>query len=414
MANLFRRKDKDGNLLSKKWYFYLNGQRKSTKLTNRKDAQRVADLMEQQSLSNKVAGLAREATLDEVVARFVTRQSLMSKAGKNNSQALQKRLLGRFPADELYRVPKRVMPFSLDPNRRWSSLTNADLDMIKTNRLQEGYANASIKKELDQLHQMQKLCRKAWGIKVNFELDFEDVCKLKVNKKTRAASVEEEEKLLEVMNPLNKTYLNGCTWVNAPMKQKIWAVDNFHLLVLYLDTGVRSAEGRKLLWDDVDTTNWLGIRVYRAKVDRTDILQLTDRLRDILKSRFKYREERGSDYIFPHAFDPKLHRGGSLGALRNGIKRAGLNHPEVVKRHGKFTVHSLRDSYATRLTEQGMIPSELMHLLGHANEEMSMKYIHVRPSLAIRKGQELRNESADPLQIDLDQTLEDAHNRKRR
>ena len=213
------------------------------------------------------------------------------------------------------------------------------------------------------------------------------------------------------MNPTTKTYLNNCTWERAPKNQRIWSVDSFHLLITYLDLGLRSAEGRKILWSEVDTVNWIAIRVWRSKTDRNDMLQMTDRLRAVLQSRWKHRGSRNSPFVFPHASDPKKYRTGCLGALRTGIDRAGLNDPEIVKRHGKFTVHSLRDSYATRLTEQGIIPSELMHLLGHANEEMSMKYIHMRPSDAMNKGHKLRNSATTLISTELEGAIGDAYDR---
>jgi integrase len=136
---------------------------------------------------------------------------------------------------------------------------------------------------------------------------------------------------------------------------------------------------------------------------------MTDRLCEVIQSRYKYKAVRDSMYVFPHAFDTEKPKTGYLGALRNGIDKPGLNDPELVRRYGKFTVHSLRDSYATRLTEQGIVPSELMHLLGHANEEMSMKYIHMRPKDAIAKGTKLLNGIAGALPSTIDQSLVDAY-----
>jgi len=412
MTKLFRRTDSSGKVLSQNWNFHLNGQRKSTGCKTKREAMEIATLMVQRELSHKHAGLNSEASIDEVVALYVKRQTLMSESGKGQAEAFQKRICGQFPLDELYRVPNRIVPYSLKTKRLWSTITNRDLDAIIMHRKEEGYANASINKEIDQLHAIQKQCKKSWGIKINHELDFDDL-KLKVKKKRRAASEVEEQRLIDAMNPVTKTYLNKCTWERAPRNQRLWAVDTFHLLITYLDTGVRSSEGRNMLWDEVDTVNWLGVKVYRSKTDRTDMLQLTDRLREVLQTRFKYRDVRNSKFVFPHAFDNEKSKTGCLGALRKGIDRAGLNDPDTVKRHGKFTVHSLRDSYATRLTEQGIIPSELMHLLGHANEEMSMKYIHMRPSDAITKGTLLRNDVAGVLPEGLGGTLVDAYNENR-
>ena len=411
MSNkLFRRTDSAGNVISQNWYVHINGQKKSTGCSNKTEAKEVAELLAKKERAHKHAGLNVDETIEQVLDRYYERQTLLTESGEKQAGALRKRLCGQFPVDELYRVPNRIMPFSLNPNRLWSSMTNRDLDQIMMNRKKEGYAAASINKEIDQLQQIQKYCKKNWGIKINHEMDFDDLHQ-KVKKKTRAASVEEEQRLIDAMNPTTKTYLNNCSWERAPKNQRIWSVDSFHLLITYLDLGLRSAEGRKILWSEVDTVNWIAIRVWRSKTDRNDMLQMTDRLRAVLQSRWKHRGSRNSPFVFPHASDPKKYKTGCLGALRTGIDRAGLNDPEIVKRHGKFTVHRLRDSYATRLTEQGIIPSELMHLLGHANEEMSMKYIHMRPSDAMNKGHKLRNSATTLISTDLEGALGDAYDR---
>ncbi len=411
MTKLFRRTDKAGKVLSQKWSFSLNGQRKSTGCTNKREAMNIAELMLSKNRAHKIAGLTHDATIADVIQLYVDQQTLVSASCKAQSEAFQKRLGGTFPADELYRVPEKVMPYSLDSKRLWASLSNRDLDVIMTNRKLEGYANATINKEVDYIQACQKACKRKWGIKINHDLDFDDLT-LPVKKKTRAASEAEEQTLIDVMNPVTKIYLNKCSWERAPRNQRLWAVDSFHLLITYLDTGVRSSEGRHILWTDVDTVNWVGIKVYRPKTDTTDMLQMTDRLREVMQQRFKYRDVRGSKYVYPHAFDVEKPKSGYMGALRNGINKAGLNDPVFVKRYGKFTVHSLRDSYATRLTEQGIIPSELMHLLGHKNEEMSMKYIHMRPKDAIAKGTALRNAVAAELPEGLGVSLENAYTEK--
>lgn len=408
MTTLFKRKDASGNVISNNWNFSLNGQRKSTGCSNKKDAMKIADLLISKERTHKHAGLTDEATIGEAVQLYVDRQSLMSLTGKLQAEAFQKKICGTFPADRLYKVPNKLMPFSLKPSRLWSSLTNRDIDLLMTNRQKEGYANATINKEIDYLATIQKACKKKWAIRINHELDFSDL-KLKTKKKFRAASVEEEQRLIDTLNPLTKVYLNNCTWDRAPRNQRLWAVDTFQLLIVFLDTGVRSAEGRSIRWDEVDTVNWVGLKIWRNKTQRFDILQMTDRLREVIQSRYKYKDVRKSKYVFPHAFDTDQPRTGNLDALRNGINKAGLNEPELVRRYGKFTVHSLRDSYATRLTEQGIVPSELMHLLGHANEEMSMKYIHMRPRDAIAKGTALRNSIAGDLPSGLNKTLVDAY-----
>ena len=410
--NLFQRPNSKGSLVGQNWNFSLNGQRKSTGTSNKREAARIADLMMSKERSHRIAGLTEEATIGEVVSLYVARQSLLSDSSKAQVEGFGRKITGHYDMDQIYKVPKQSgkLPFFFREKRLWSSVSNRDLDALKTHRQEEGYANGTINKEFDNLAAMQKACRRYWGIKINHELDFEDI-KLKTVKKFRAASEDEEQRLIDALNPVTRIYLNNCTWDRAPTRQRLWAVDTFHLLILYLDTGVRSAEGRHLLWDDVDTKNFQGIKVWRNKTKRLDMLQLTDRLAECLKSRFEYRGVRDSKYVFPHAWDTDLPRTGNLDALRSGIDRAGLNDPTTKARYGKFTVHSLRDSYATRLTEQGIVPSELMHLLGHSTEEMSMKYIHMRPKDSIAKGTKLRNSVAQALPIN--DSLVDAYQENR-
>ena len=62
-------------------------------------------------------------------------------------------------------------------------------------------------------------------------------------------------------------------------------------------------------------------------------------------------------------------------ALVRAVKKAGITH--------KFSVHTLRHSYATQLLEAGINIRVFRHYMGHKSLETTMRYLHLT-----RKGQE--------------------------
>ena len=70
-----------------------------------------------------------------------------------------------------------------------------------------------------------------------------------------------------------------------------------------------------------------------------------------------------------------MNRAGVQGALIRAVKKAGITH--------KFSVHTLRHSYATHLLEAGINIRVLQRYMGHKSLETTMRYLHLT-----RKGQE--------------------------
>jgi len=65
----------------------------------------------------------------------------------------------------------------------------------------------------------------------------------------------------------------------------------------------------------------------------------------------------------------------------------GLNdNKQLVKQKGKFTLHSLRDSYASNLVKSGKVELyDLQKILGHTTPTMTQKYAHLKPNEASKK-----------------------------
>lgn len=141
------------------------------------------------------------------------------------------------------------------------------------------------------------------------------------------------------------------------------------LIVILVDTGMRISECVALMWSDI---NDQGALVYRQKTGGRTVLPLTPRVRELLK-----RQQTNSLYVFPHKTKPNEHRTCATKGIRLAAKRAGLNSPEITKKFGTFTAHSLRDTYATRLVLAGLSLYQVQIMLGHSSPKQTQKYAHL-------------------------------------
>ena len=137
-------------------------------------------------------------------------------------------------------------------------------------------------------------------------------------------------------------------------------------------------EVAQIPWSAVDYANWKTVNLYRTKVGKEGNLDMTSRLKAILQRRHaKYGNH---PYVFPSWKHDKEPMVGDRKSLRDAIKRADLNTPSMVKRYGKFTPHSLRHTFASRLIQGGMSLYGVSKLLGHGNTKMTERYAHLSPS----------------------------------
>jgi integrase len=110
------------------------------------------------------------------------------------------------------------------------------------------------------------------------------------------------------------------------------------------------------------------------------MLTMTVRLREVMQRRYAARGN--SAYAFPgHTEDGEdTQRSRCTGAIRSAIERAGCNsNPAQVKRDGRATCHTFRDTFASWLVQRGVSLFTVQQLLGHSSATMTQKYAKLAP-----------------------------------
>lgn len=333
---LYTREDSDF------WYFSftVNGKRYrgSTKrpLSDRKGAEAVLADLYQKAMNRRQLGLKDEITLSDMMDR-----TLNEVEGQTH---------------RLYKAAKTQLCNFFGKDRLVSDIMQEDIDAFVAFRKGQGKANNTIRGDLKAFFRAWNRAKRTHHVNPDLEMP-----KIKPTKKTRYLSDMEEQRVLEILN--------------AEAETNVTAEKARDLMILLIDTGVRLMEGVELDWTDIDTTNRV-IEVYRPKTDTVSQVPMTDRVLAMLTRRSNY-----------HTPFEKMEF--AIRYLRRVIDDVCNQNPRVVKQRGKATVHSLRDTFATRLVNKGMNLHELAKLLGHTSTAMTEKYSHLENTQVVNKARDL-------------------------
>ena len=231
--------------------------------------------------------------------------------------------------------------WSLTPEKLLSSITQGDLEDHLEARQAEGLAANSIILEVRFIQRVFNLHKRRF--RVNPDLEFN---KPKPFKKTRHLTDAEVDSLMDYLSSKE-----GPAYVKAR-----------DLGEFLLETGLRISEALTLEWTDVNLTAGL-MEVYRDKTDTVTLVPLSEKAKAILK------RQKGQAQPFP-----KMSRAVRL--LRHAMVDHCNTSERTVKRRGKATPHTLRDTFATRLASKGLPLKQVSILLGHSNVAQTEKYAH--------------------------------------
>ncbi len=137
------------------------------------------------------------------------------------------------------------------------------------------------------------------------------------------------------------------------------------LMVIY-GAGLRIGETLNLtLYDIRSEESLIYIRGGKGKKDRR--VPLSHKLLEMLRRYYKaYRPKR---YLFEGAHGGKYTSGSAARVLQRATQKAGITK--------KVTLHTLRHSYATHLTRNGINIQYLQEILGHNSPKTTMLYTHL-------------------------------------
>lgn len=342
----------------------LGYDRVSTKRTDKAEAKLIAQAYGKRTHDADQLGKREAMTIGQAAERYIKE---LDRQGK--------------PSVKDYRIFATRLESSVS-RLSTRSMDRAFFVRIKNGGIDAGYSPRYINNMITFWVSVYNKAKRDWNSDT-VEVDTRNL-KLEAQQKTRYLLPGEEAKLLEELNPTRQMKGLGAHHIAARQ-------DQYDLVVFLLDTGARYTEVAQIPWSAIDVVNFMYLNLYRSKVGNEGRLRITDRLREILERRYI---EATSDYVFPGAGDNDA-RGYSTKGIRNAINRAGLNEPHLVKRYGKFTPHSMRHTFASRLVQGGMSLYAVSKLLGHNSTAMTQRYAHLAPSQVADEALSIINERKD-------------------
>lgn len=346
----------------------------STKREDKGEATRVVSQFVRERLDASQLGVKPAITLGDALVRHIreTRRAADNRMTVSRARKILGGDLPEFPLNPARHPGGTAYPFeerfALDRALPLHEVTAGTVARLRAARMNEGSAPGTINREVSLLQTVYNRARREWDMRVAPDVVFKKYAEVG---KLRYLSVEEEHALLRELDPTR----DGPGLANSARRAGLLQQqlqDQYDLVVFLLDTGARYSEVTHVTWDSVDTSGFQWVNVYRTKVGNEGILAVTGRLREVLRRRRQMRLN--SPYVFPGYGDGGAPRGHATSGVCKAMVRAGINTPAKVAALGKATVHTLRDTFASRLAEAGYPLQKIQKLLGHATPMMTQKY----------------------------------------
>ena len=140
-------------------------------------------------------------------------------------------------------------------------------------------------------------------------------------------------------------------------------------------TGARLGEGLNARWADLNMSK-RQFEVYRIKTKSLSLVPLPDETLNVLRGLHNQKA-------------PFMEMTRAIKVLRRAIDKVCNVDDRVIAQRGKATIHSIRDTYGSKLVSEGMSLHELAKLLGHSTAAMSAKYGHLESSDVVEKARRM-------------------------
>ena len=153
----------------------------------------------------------------------------------------------------------------------------------------------------------------------------------------------------------------------------------YDMATMSVDTGARWGELADLKWGHVDLETGTA-RLIDTKAGDNRTIFITERVKEILNQR---KQAAQSKYVFP-AVDGGRQKQVNV-VFERTVEALGFNDDvEVIdgKKDARYTLcfHSLRHTFASRLTNRGISRDVIQKLMGHHDPKMTQRYSHLESS----------------------------------
>lgn len=326
--------------------------RKSAGTSDRKEAERIEKQYRKDYINNRT-GIRKDTTLGRALDDWIE-----SKVGTSNYPNLS------IHADDI----RAEFGSGIDLH----DITTAHVTRFVT-KLKKKYSNSTIKHRLQTLRSTINYAEDRGYIIPELKYP-----KLKtVRGRTRVLS---DDEILSIENELHpdKSFDN---W-HVGDEAKRFRQDAYDMWITFCGTGARFTEVSKLEWSQISLKNKT-ILLYRSKVDNETMLVMTDKVYEVFKRRA--RRPLSRKFVFPNKKGEA--RGYTGSAIRSAIKRAGLG--------SDVSPHVVRHTVATRLLENGLNIQEVQHIMGHADQKTTSRYLHASTQMSAKRAAEVLNQKTE-------------------
>lgn len=334
------------------FYYYqfdINGERYkgSTRRKTKADAERVLAAEYARVMDHRQFGEKPEITLAEAFDRSIR---MVDGKTKTSYELVKRKTLG---LDKF-----QGTCWCLSGDMKLNHLTQAHIEDLTQARIDEGLRPNSVNVELRVLQRVYNGCSKRFM--TNPDLSFD---KLPGFVRRRHVSKDEETKIIAYLTERS----------HLPSYRK--ALDLFLFLI---DTGSRLSEVLECQWADLNMTEET-MEVFRSKTETVSIIPLSRRLILNLK-------RRGNDPA------PFMEHSRAVKTLRKTIDQFCNEDPRTIRQRGKATIHSLRDTYVTRMESKGLSLRQIGKIVGHNSIETTKKYAHLESKALVDQARAALND----------------------
>ena len=237
-------------------------------------------------------------------------------------------------------------------NKPLDSITPMELEDLKIKLIKKGLAPATIRLILGNVRRVYNKMEE-WDLYAGAK----PMARIKLpkvdNARDRFLSADEAKTLLAAVKK----------------RSQLW----HDVSLISLNTGMRLSEIVALRQQDVDLNNkvlHLDGKTGRRSIPMNDVIFAT--IQEVLEKR------KDSELLFPSTKGTVLPSSSAKNSFARAVKDAGLNPPNVDRRH-KVVFHSLRHTYCSWLAMEGVPLYVIGEMVGHSSPDMTKRYSHLCP-----------------------------------